>query len=48
MTEVPVIIYILKMNVWWENLVQLGIPLLAIIIPILVAIVLVRKENKKK
>ena len=38
----------LRMNIWWENIVQLGIPLLIILIPIIVAIVLVRKENKKK
>ena len=38
----------LRMNIWWENLVQLGIPILVIIVPIVVAIVLVRKENKKK
>ena len=36
------IIYILKMNVWWENFSTWD--LLAIIIPIVVAIVLVRKE----
>ena len=38
----------LKMNIWWENIVQLGIPLLIILIPIIVAIILVRKENKNK
>ena len=38
----------LRMNIWWENLVQLGIPILIILVPIVVAIVLVRKENKKK
>ena len=38
----------LRMNIWWENIVQLGIPLLIVLVPILVAIVLVRKENKKK
>ena len=38
----------LRMNIWWENIVQLGIPLLIVLAPILVAIVLVRKENKKK
>ena len=38
----------LRMNIWWENRVQLGIPLLIVLAPILVAIVLVRKENKKK
>ena len=38
----------LRMNIWWENLVQLGIPLLIVLVPILVAIILVRKENKKK
>ena len=38
----------LRMNIWWENLVQLGIPLLIILIPIFVAIILVRKENKNK
>jgi len=37
----------LRMNIWWENLVQIGIPLLIIIAPIVVAIILVRKENKK-
>ena len=35
------------MNIWWENIVQLGIPLLIVIVTIIVAIVLVRKENKK-
>ena len=39
---------VFKMNVWWENLVQLGIPLLIILIPIFLAIILVRKENKKE
>jgi branched-subunit amino acid permease len=38
----------LKMNIWWENIVQLGIPLLIVLVPIVVAIVLVRKEKKKK
>jgi len=38
----------LRMNIWWENLVQIGIPLLIVFVPILVAIILVRKENKKK
>jgi len=38
----------LRMNIWWENIVQLGIPLLIVLIPIAVAVVLVRKENKKK
>ena len=38
----------LRMNIWWENLVQIGIPLLIVLVPILVAIILVRKENKKK
>ena len=38
----------LRMNIWWENIVQIGIPLLIILVPIGVAIVLVRKENKKK
>ena len=38
----------LKMNIWWENLVQLGIPFLFIVVLIPVAIILVRKENKKK
>jgi len=38
----------LKMNIWWENIVQLGIPLLIVLVPIVVAIVLVGKENKKK
>ena len=38
----------LRMNIWWENIVQLGIPLLIVLVPILVAIILVRKENKKK
>jgi len=37
----------LRMNIWWENLLQIGIPLLIIIAPIVVAIILVRKENKK-
>ena len=37
----------LRMNIWWENLVQIVIPLLIIIAPIVVAIILVRKENKK-
>jgi|TARA_B110000858_G_scaffold189729_1_gene236805 hypothetical protein len=35
------------MNIWWENIVQLGIPLLIVIVTIIIAIVLVRKENKK-
>ena len=48
MLEALLIIYILKMNVWWENFVQLGIPLLIIVLPIVVAVILVRKENKKK
>ena len=34
------------MNIWWENIVQLGIPLLIVIVTIIIAIVLVRKENK--
>jgi len=38
----------LRMNIWWENIVQIGIPLLIILVPIVVAIVLVRKENKNK
>ena len=38
----------LRMNIWWENLVQLGIPILIILVPIVAAIVMVRKENKKK
>ena len=42
------VIYIINMNVWWENFVQLGIPLLIIVLPIVVAVILVRKENKKK
>jgi len=36
-----------RMNIWWENIVQLGIPLLIVIVTIIIAIVLVRKENKK-
>tara|TARA_B100000035_G_C20919418_1_gene517784 strand:- start:440 stop:586 length:147 start_codon:yes stop_codon:yes gene_type:complete len=48
MLEAPLIIYILKMNVWWENFVQLGIPLLIIVLPVVVAVIMVRKENKKK
>jgi len=35
------------MNIWWENIVQLGIPLLIVIVTIIISIVLVRKENKK-
>ena len=35
------------MNIWWENIVQLAIPLLIVIVTIIIAIVLVRKENKK-
>ena len=35
-----------RMNIWWENIVQLGIPLLIVIVTIIIAIVLVRKENK--
>ena len=31
------------MNIWWENIVQLGIPLLIVIVTIIIAIVLVRK-----
>ena len=38
----------LRMNIWLENIVQIGIPLLIILVPIVVAIVLVRKENKNK
>ena len=38
----------LKMNIWWENLVQLGIPFLILVVPIAVAVILIRKENKKK
>jgi branched-subunit amino acid permease len=37
----------LRMNIWWENIVQLGIPLLIILVPIVVAIILVRKEKLK-
>jgi branched-subunit amino acid permease len=37
-----------RMNIFWENLIQLGIPLLIVLVPILVAVILVRKENKKK
>lgn len=48
MLEASIIIYILKMNIWWENFVQLGIPLLIIVLPIVVAVILVRKKNKKK
>jgi len=36
-----------RMNIWRENIVQLGIPLLIVIVTIIIAIVLVRKENKK-
>jgi hypothetical protein len=36
-----------RMNIWWENIVQLGIPLLIVIVTIIIAIVLFRKENKK-
>lgn len=35
--------FALKMNVVWENLVQLGLPLFFVIVPIVVAIVLLRK-----
>ena len=38
----------LKMNIWWENLVQLGIPFLIIVVLFPVAIISVRKEKKKK
>ena len=38
----------LKMYILRENLVQLGIPFLIIVVLIPVAIILVRKENKKK
>ena len=38
----------LKMNIWWENLVQLGIPFLFIVVLIPVAIILVRKESLNK
>ena len=32
------------MNVWGENLIQIGIPLLIILVPIVLAIILVRKK----
>lgn len=38
----------LRMNVWWENIVQLGIPALIVLLPIVVAIILVRKEKKSR
>lgn len=37
----------LRMNIWWENIVQLGIPLFIVIVAILVAIFSVRKEKRK-
>ena len=37
----------LKMNVWWENFFQLGLPLFLIISFVLIAYILIKKENKK-
>ena len=28
------------MNVWWENLIQIGIPILIIFVPIVLAIII--------
>lgn len=37
----------LKMNVWWENFFQLGLPLFLITSLVLIAYILIKKENKK-
>ena len=36
------------MNVWWENIFQLGIPLFSIISLVVISYLLIRKEKKKK
>ena len=38
----------LKMNVWWENFFQLGIPLFSIISLVVISYLLIRKEKNKK
>ena len=38
----------LKMNVWWENFFQLGLTLFLITSLVVIAYILIRKENKKK
>ena len=38
----------LRMNIWWENIVQLGIPLFIFIGFSIYAIIKVRKDNKNK
>ena len=38
----------LRMNIWWENIVQLGIPLFIFIVFSIYAIIKVRNDNKNK
>ena len=38
----------LKMNVWWENFFQLGLPLFSIISLVVISYLLIRKEKNKK
>ena len=38
----------LRMNIWWENIVQLGIPLFIFIGFSIYAIIKVRNDNKNK
>jgi len=38
----------LRMNIWWENIVQLGIPLFVFIGFSVYAIIKVRNDNKNK
>ena len=36
------------MNVWWENLIQIGIPILIIFVPIVLAIIIGQKRKQKE
>jgi len=36
------------MNIWWENFVQLGLPLFIFLGLVVYAVIKVRNENKKK
>jgi hypothetical protein len=40
--------FYLKMNIWWENFVQLGLPLFIFLGLFVYAVIKVSNENKKK
>jgi len=39
--------HLIKMDFWWENFVQLGLPLFLLLCLVVYAVIKVRNENKK-